>query len=136
MSPTRKTCYTKTNLGLLPPSLKMAESEWISVGQSYTIEQQRRTTRPTRSMHYKNFFRFAAAYFEHGGNRLGQPRILEIRRATSWAGLYNGNNTTIRCHTISSGEAGPVVFDRMPTWWLMKRWFSRAVSSMSDTVFG
>ena len=83
----------------------MAEIDWGSLGQSQTIEQQRKTTRPMRKTRYENYFRFEAAILENGGNRLRQPRTLEIRRATSWAGLYNGNNT-IRRHTIPSGEVG------------------------------
>ena len=57
---------------------------------------------------------------EKSGNQLRQPRTLEIRRATSWAGLYNGNNT-IRRHMIPLGEVSPVIFDCLPTWWFMNR---------------
>ena len=47
-----------------------------------------------------------------------EARILEIRRATSWAGLYNGEHT-IRRHTIPPGEVGPVIFNHLSTWWLL-----------------
>ena len=38
-------------------------------------------------------------------------RTFRIRQATPSEGR--------RCHAIESGEVGPGIFDRLPTWWLM-----------------
>ena len=56
----------KTTSCLQPPSWKMAEMDWGSLEQSQTIEQQRKTTRPTRKTHEENYFRFGAAILENG----------------------------------------------------------------------
>ena len=71
---------------------------------------------------------------ENGGNRLRQPRTLEIRRATSWVGLYNGNYT-IRRHTIPSGDVGPVVFRPIADVVAHSEgWCLRAVPALSNEV--
>jgi len=59
----------------------------------------------------------------HGGILYGiecnlQPHIVGIRGANTLEGLYSGVNM-IPCHSTGSGDVGPVIFDRLPTWWFL-----------------
>jgi len=72
----------------------------------------------TLQTHGKNWFLFGAAIEDFVWNRVQQPQTVGIRWASTLEGIISGINMIIR-HSTWSGDVGPVVFDHLPTLWLI-----------------
>jgi len=89
-----------------PPKSTGPPSDIVTIHRENTSATQR--TAPEH--HYRSG---VARIFEHGLNRQSLSKTAFIRRVTRLA--------VFRHNTIESGEVGPVVFDHLPTWWLIAR---------------